>query len=104
MSYQLAAVTSLGLTVYMVHKVAEEFIEEDQEDMTRLMYTLSMLPVIGLNWTGYGIAQNQSLTNAEQAFIVSTLFSCLVLVGMIALFTKKIIADVKSSNGRPDTL
>lgn len=99
----MALVTGLGVIVYLVHKAATEF-EEEEKQINKLLYTLSLLPVIGLEWTAYGIAQSNGYSNGETAYLVALLFTSLAFTGLMLKTVEDVVRDVKEDDSKVDGL
>ena len=99
MSAQLALVSGLGIIAYVLIQIAEEA-EDAETQINQGIFTLSLLFMIGLEYTAYGIAQNQGLGNAETAYLVALLITSLSFLGLLA----QLIQDIMEKAGEDDPM
>lgn len=83
MSAELALISGLGIIAYVLINLATK-IEEEETTINQGIFTLSLLFMVLLEWTGYGIAQSQGFGNAEIAYLVSLVLTLLAFIGLIA--------------------
>jgi len=89
MSAELAMITGLGIIAFILIKLAKE-IEDAETQINQGLFTLSILFMVGLEYTAYGIAQSQNLQNAELAYLAALLITLLAFFGLLAQFVGKI--------------
>jgi len=99
MSAQLALVSGLGIIAYVLIQIAEEA-EDAETQINQGIFTLSLLFMIGLEYTAYGIAQNQGLGNAEIAYLVALLITSLSFLGLLG----QLIQDIMEKAGEDDPM
>jgi len=80
---ETAVIIGLAALVYLVTNIAKDYEDEDTE-MNKGLFLLSMIMVIGLEYAGYGIATANSLDNAATAFLVALLITSIAFVVLLA--------------------
>ena len=99
MSAELALVSGLGIIAYILIQIAEEA-ENAETQINQGIFTLSLLFMIGLEYTAYGVAQNQGLGNAEIAYLVALLITSLSFLGLLG----QLIQDIVEKAGEDDPM
>lgn len=87
MSAELGLIAGLGIIAYVLIEIAEE-VEDAETQINQGIFTLSLLFMISLEYTAYGIAQSQGFANAEKAYLVALLITTLSFLGLLALFVQ----------------
>lgn len=82
MSAELALVTGLAVTAFLALKISDEFREADSM-IEEAVNILSIFFLIGLMYTGHGIATDQSLSNAQDAYLVGLMLTVFVFLGLL---------------------
>jgi uncharacterized membrane protein YhdT len=82
MSAELGLIAGLGIIAYVLIEVAEE-VEDSDSQINQGIFTLSLLFMIGLEYTAYGIATDQGFANAEIAYLVALLVTGISFLGML---------------------
>lgn len=96
MSAETALVLGLGTVVYLTIKLAKE-LEEADTQINQGLFVGSMLFLIGLLYTGYGIAQESVYAEAERAYLASLILVTITFIAlMVRLFQR--YRDQKSSS------
>lgn len=87
MSAELGLIAGLGIIAYVLIEIAEE-VENAETQINQGIFTLSLLFMIALEYTAYGIAQSQSFANAQKAYLVALLITTVSFLGLLALFVQ----------------
>jgi len=90
MSAELGLIAGLGIIAYVLIEIAEE-VEDAETQINQGIFTLSLIFMIGLEYTAYGIAKSQGFGNAEKAYLVALFITSLSLVGLLVLFAQGIM-------------
>lgn len=96
MSAETALVIGLATVVYLTIKLAKE-LEEAETQLNQGLFVGSMLFLIGLLYTGYGIAQNSAVVEAERAYLASLVLVVLAFFGLMLRLLQKYKAEKEES-------
>lgn len=86
----------LATVVYLTIKLAKE-LEEAETQLNQALFTGSMLFLIGMLYTGYGIAKNASIMEAERAYLASLVLVTTTFIGLIARLFQKYRSEKEKS-------
>jgi len=90
MSAELALVSGLGILGYILIQISQKF-EDAETQVNQGIFTLSVLFMIGLEYTAYGIAQSQGFANAEIAYLVALFITGISFLGLLARFVQSVL-------------
>lgn len=91
---ETAVIIGLAALVYLVKDIAKDY-EDENTEMNKGLFLLTMLMVVGLEYAGYGIAQANSLNNAADAFLVALLITSLAFVTLLVKLVSFMRAKTK---------
>lgn len=91
---ETAVIIGLAALVYLVKDIAKDY-EDENTEMNKGLFLLTMLMVIGLEYAGYGIAQANSLNNAADAFLVALLITSIAFVTLLVKLVSFMRAKTK---------
>jgi len=97
MSAELGLIAGLGIIAYMLVEIAEE-IEDSETEINQGIFVLSMIFIIGLEYTGYGIAKTGGYSNAETAYLAALLVTMLSFIGIIAQFANNLLDKTREED------
>lgn len=97
MSAELGLIAGLGIIAYILIEIAEE-VEDAESQINQGIFTLSLVFMIGLEYTAYGIAQSQGFGNAETAYLAALLITSVSFLGLLALFAQGILEKAGSED------
>lgn len=101
MSAELGLIAGLGIIAYVLIEIAEE-VEDAETEINQGIFTLSLLFMIALEYTAYGIAQSQGFGNAETAYLVALFITSLSFLGLLAQLAQTIIDKTNDNNAMED--
>jgi len=101
MSAELALVSGLGIIAYVLIQIAEE-VEDAETEINQGIFTLSLLFMIALEYTAYGVAQTQDFGNAETAYLVALFITSLSFLGLLARFAQAMLDKTSDNNAMED--
>lgn len=87
MSVENSLIIGLATTVWLTIKLSKEFMDADTQ-MHEALFALCNLFVIGMIYTGLGIAQNSTYTKAEAAYTTALLITTVSFIGYLTLLIK----------------
>lgn len=88
MSAETALIIGLASVVYLTIKLVKE-LEEAENSLRQGSLVGSMLFLISLLYTGYGIAQGTSVGEAERAYLASLILVVVVFLGLVTRLFQK---------------
>jgi len=91
---ETAVIIGLAALVYLVKDIAKDY-EDEETEMNKGLFLLTMLMVIGLEYAGYGIAQANSLSNAADAFLVALFITSIAFVTLLVKLVSFMRAKTK---------
>lgn len=98
MSQELAVMFGLTALPFVLYKLLEEF-QKAQDMETQAFLTMTGLFVIGMQYTGHGIATSNSLSNASDAYLVSlivtVLFFLYLMVKLVQVYWRETRDDTE---------
>jgi len=96
MTAETALMIGLATVVYLTIKLAKE-LEEAETQLNQALFTGSMLFLIGMLYTGYGIAVDTSIMEAERAYLGSLILVTTAFIGLIVRLFQKYRAKKEKS-------
>lgn len=99
---ETAVIIGLAALVYLVTNIAKDY-EDEETEMNKGLFLLSMIMVIGLEYAGYGIAKANSLSNAADAFLVALLITSIAFIVLLAKLAA-FMRDNQKENGKLEGL
>jgi len=97
MSAELGLIAGLGIIAYVLIQIAEE-VEDAESQINQGIFTLSLLFMVGLEYTAYGIAQTQGFENAEIAYLAALLITSVSFLGILGHLVRGVIAKSKDKD------
>lgn len=88
MTAETALMIGLATVVYLTIKLAKE-LEEAETHLNQGLFVGSMLFLIGMLYTGYGIASNASILEAERAYLASLILVAIAFIGLVIRLLQK---------------
>jgi len=85
MSLELALISGLGLAAVLTFKLLEKF-KDEEEDLNLAALVLSSFFILGMVYTGHGIAASSSYSNASNAYLLAALILVLIFLGLLVKF------------------
>jgi len=102
MSAELGLIAGLGIIAYVLIQIAEK-VEDSNSEINQGIFTLSLFFIIALEYTAYGIAQNQGFGNAELAYLVALLVTGVSFLGLLGMLVQGIL-EKTGDNSMMDSL
>lgn len=90
---ETALMLGLATTVYLAIKLAKEF-ESTDDEFNQGLFTVSLFFLMGLMYTGYGIADSAGIEEAIASYLVGFLVISVTWVG----FMVKIVAKYRAKS------
>lgn len=97
MAAETALIIGLSTVVYLTIKLAKEMEEADTQ-LNQALFVSSMLFLLGMLYTGYGIAVNASIQEAERAYLASLLLVAIAFIGLVIRLVQKYKEQKESSS------
>lgn len=97
MSAELAMIIGLGLVAYMTLRINEKF-KESETMMEEAVNLLSMFFLIGLEYTGYGISTNHSLSNASDAYLVALMITVVIFLALLVKLVQRYWVETRDNS------
>jgi len=97
MSAELGLIAGLGIIAYVLIQIAEE-VEDAETQINQGIFTLSLLFMIALEYTAYGIAKTQGFGNAETAYLVALFITSISFLGLLTQFAQAILEKTGEDN------
>lgn len=92
MTAETALMLGLATVVFLVVKLAKE-LEEADTQINKALFVGSNLFLIGMLYTGYGIAQSTSIVEAERTYLAALVLVAAVFVGLLVRLFQKYRKD-----------
>lgn len=96
MAAETALIIGLSTVVYLTIKLAKE-LEEADTQLNQGLFVGSMLFLIGMLYTGYGIAIDASIQEAERAYLASLILVSIAFIGLVIRLVQKYKAAKEES-------